>query len=88
MADTIQHITIDSDIETRKGSYSDAVLVDVKNDTARVDFVHIDINEPDGSARGVLTNRIFMGRDALIMLRDAAESALKELDAESDDGQQ
>ena len=72
-------IAVDSDAETRKGSFADTAMISVKGKNARIDFILLDIQESAGSAKGVLTDRVFMDENALRSLKDAVDAALDSL---------
>ena len=77
MAKESIRIAVDSDAETRKGSFADTAMISMKGNTARIDFILMDIQESAGSAKGVLTDRVFMDENGLRSLKDAVDAALK-----------
>lgn len=69
------NLTIDSDPQTRKGAYSDRVLVTSEGGFIRLDFLHVDIPSDDGM-RAVLVSRIMMSREDVVALKDVLDSHL------------
>ena len=70
-------LTIDSDVETRKGVQADVVLMVEKDGSVRMDFISTDITEDDGNLRGALTSRVYMSKNDLRSLRDTIDAALR-----------
>lgn len=68
-------LNIDSDVETRKGVYSDIALVSRHSDMARVDFISGD-RPGAGSIGAVLSCRVYMPLSSLVALRDSINDQL------------
>lgn len=77
-------VTIDSDVETRKGVHADNFSITTRGDSARLDFFLSDIQTEDGETRGVLSSRIFMDIGNLPELRDALDEVVKKAMAAKD----
>lgn len=77
MEEKVFNITIDSDPQTRQGSYADRVLATSEGPVIRLDFIHGDIPVDDG-VRGVLVSRIFMSAENIASFRDMLDAHLSE----------
>ena len=72
----VLHLTVDSDINLRKGCFSDLALVSEKDGIARIDFLLGDMSEGDGSVRCALVSRIFMTHRDLVNLKNMIDDHL------------
>lgn len=72
------HMTLDSDVQTRMGVHADAVMLHKRGGIARIDFILGDIPVGDGDVRGVLSSRVFMDVDDLVILRDEIDALIGE----------
>lgn len=67
-------ISVDSDPQTRKGVYSDAVTAKTRDGVTCLDFLQRDIEQEDGNVRGILAARIVMANTDLVALRDMLDT--------------
>lgn len=68
-------LNIDSDVDTRKGVFSDIAFVSCGSGMARIDFISGD-RPGDDAVGAVLSSRVYMPTVALKSLRDAIEEQL------------
>ena len=74
--ESIMHLTVDSDINTRKGVHADMALVAEREGTVRIDFISADITDNEGNAKGVLTSRVYMSRKDLLSFKNSIDEML------------
>ncbi len=74
--ETMMHLTIDSDMSTRKGVHADMALLAEREGTVRIDFISADIADDEANAKGVLTSRVYMSRKDLLIFRNAIDEML------------
>lgn len=70
------HLAIDSDINSRKGCFSDIALISEKDGVARIDFLLGDMAENENNIRCALVSRVFMSRENLFNLKSQIEQHL------------
>ena len=77
---TVQ-LSIDSEIGTRKGCFSDLAIITDKDGVARIDFLLGDIpGESGDDIRCALVSRVFMSVRDLVNLKTAIDDQLKKID--------
>lgn len=78
-------LTIDSDINTRKGVHADAALLAEKDDVVRIDFISTDIMDNGNEARGLLSSRVYMSRHDFMSFRNSIDAMLHNNSGEADE---
>lgn len=70
MEDRQVNISIDSDVETRKGVHSNIVLLTTEGPVTKIDFLNADISVEEDEVRAALSSRVYMSNEDLVALRD------------------
>ena len=63
-------VSIDSDVQTRKGVFADFALIRTNGTSTVLDFILNDMPVSETESRGVLTARVFMSNSTVLDLRD------------------
>lgn len=87
MEDQATHITIDSDVETRKGVHANVVQASTRGGLTRLDFLSADLIGEDNEGRAVLSARVYLDNFDLLALRDMLNAHTAGWKVEHDGGE-
>lgn len=65
-----QQVAVDTPPEARRGAYADVATIRTNGAVSMLDFMLVDMADPDGNLGAMLTSRVFMSNEGIIALRD------------------